>query len=229
MSMGDPVGSCETKFWHKKWVPIKESLSIKSKQEEVIVGSLLGDGTMRIGKGCRNANFKVEHGLKQKELVDWKYQQLESLVFTGPRISYRYHNGGETYPKSWWFRTIRHPRMTEIYNEFYTGEQYRTGKKIVPNSISKWFTPLALAVWIMDDGNYSKKAINISTYSFSRNEVELLQLLLEEKFGVTSNFHMDRDKGYRMTFRIRETAELINIIHPYIIPSMMYKIGLATP
>ena len=229
MDMGNTVGSRETKFWQKKWIPIKKSLSLKPRQQKVIIGSLLGDGTMRVGKGGRNANFKVEHGLKQKELVEWKYNELRSFVFTGPRISYRYRYDGKKYPKSWWFRTIRHPEITVIYNQFYTGEEYRTGRKIIPDSIDKWITPLSLAIWIMDDGNYSRKSINISTYSFSRDEIELLQKVLESKFNLTANFHKDRDKGYRMTFRVQETTKLINIIHLYIIPSMMYKIGLVTP
>ena len=227
--MGNPVGSCETKFWHKKWVPIKESLALTSRQKEVIIGSLLGDGTMRIGKGCKNANFKVEHGLKQKKLVQWKYQELKSLVFTEPRMSYRNDSDGNRYAKSWWFRTLRHPDITEIYNQFYIGERYRTGRKIVPALISKWLTPLSIAIWIMDDGNYSQKSLNISTYSFTRSEIELLQSILRRKFDLESSFHMDRDKGYRMTFGRRESDKLVKIIHPYTIPSMMYKIGFATP
>ncbi len=227
--MGNTVGSCETKFWHKKWVPIKKSLSLTSHQREVIIGSLLGDGTMRIGKGCRNANFKVEHGLEQKKLVEWKYQQLKSLVFTEPRLSYRYKEEGEKYPKSWWFRTIRHPQITEIYKQFYTGEVYRTGRKTVPKLVNKWLTPLALAIWIMDDGNYSQKSINISTYSFSLDEIESLQKIIARKFGLRSKFYRDRDKGYRMTFNRLESAKIIHIIRPYIIPSMMYKICLVTP
>lgn len=70
MNMGNTVGSCETKFWQKKWVPIKSALFLTSRQKEFIIGSLLGDGTMRIGEGGKNANFKVEHGLQQKELVE---------------------------------------------------------------------------------------------------------------------------------------------------------------
>ncbi len=227
--MGNTVGSCETKFWHKKWIPIKSALSLTPRQKEVIIGSLLGDGTMRIGKGCINANFKVEHGLQQKELVEWKYQELQSLVHTGPRLSHRYNQQEEKYPKSWWFRTIRHPELTKIYSEFYTGEAHRTGRKIIPGSIRTYLSPLALALWIMDDGNYSQKSINISTYSFSLREIELLQEVFIQNFGIVSKFYRDRDKGYRMRFNTKETVQLIKIIHPYIIPSMMYKIGLATP
>jgi len=140
-------------------------------------------------------------------------------------MSYRYRESGERYPKSWWFRTVRHPKLTEIYQDYYTGEGYRTGTKIVPKSVAKDLTPLALAIWIMDDGNYSHGAINISTYSFTLDDIIFLQRILRTNFNAESKYYLDRDKGYRMTFSVHESIKLVNIIHPYIIPTMMYKIG----
>ena len=227
--MVNAVGSCETKYWQKKWIPIKKSLVLTSRQKAVIIGSLLGDGTMRIGKGAKNANLKTEHGLEQKKFVEWKYRILQPFVFTKPKISYRYRENDEKYPKSWWFRTIRHPILTEIYRQFYLGEGYRNGRKIIPLNIKNDFTPLALAVWIMDDGSYSKGIIDISTYSFSLQEICYLQECFKKKFKIETTFYKDRDKGYRMYCRKKETNKLISIIYPYIIPSMMYKIGFATP
>jgi len=227
--MVNTVGSCETKYWQKKWIPIKKSLVLTSKQKAVIIGSLLGDGTMRIGKGAKNANLKTEHGLEQKKYVEWKYRILRPFVFTKPKMSYRYKENGGKYPKSWWFRTIRHPILTEIYRHFYLGEGYRNGRKIISLNIKNDFTPLALAVWIMDDGSYSKGIINISTYSFSLQEIYYLQGCFKKKFEIEATFYKDRDKGYRMYCRKKETNKLISIIYPYIIPSMMYKIGFATP
>ncbi len=47
----------------------KSGLSLTKNQISVLIGSILGDGTLRIGKNALNANFKVEQGLKQKEYV----------------------------------------------------------------------------------------------------------------------------------------------------------------
>lgn len=227
--MVNTVGSYETKFWQKKWAPIKNSLSLNKRQKEVIIGSLLGDGTMRIGKGARNANFKIEHGLKQKEYVEWKYKILKPWVFTPPKISYRYRENGEKYEKSWWFRTLRHPYLTEIYKEFYKGKESKNRKKIIPKDLKKYMTPLVLSIWIMDDGCYSKRKIDISTYCFSLVEICFLQECLKNVFNIESRFFRDRDKGYRMYCSLKETEKLIKIIRPYIIPSMKYKIGFVTP
>lgn len=149
-NMDDTVGSYETKFWQKKWIPIKASLSL-----------------MRIGESSQNANFKVEHGLAQKELVEWKYRELQSWVFNEPKLSFRYRENGEKYAKSWWFRTIRHTSLTDIYRQFYTGESYRTGRKMIPVTIEKYLTPLALAIWIMDDGSHSREVLTLVLILFS--------------------------------------------------------------
>ena len=61
--MVNTVGSCENKHWQKKWILIKDQVAISSMQRSFIIGSLLGDGTMRMGKGAINSNFKVEQGL----------------------------------------------------------------------------------------------------------------------------------------------------------------------
>src|SRR3990167_10285049 len=107
--MVNTVGSSENKHWYKKWIPIKNGVTILPTQRSLIIGSLLGDGTMRMGKGAINSNFKVEQGLVQKDYVFWKYEILKSLVFTEPKISYRNEFQKNRDQKSWWFRTRRHP------------------------------------------------------------------------------------------------------------------------
>lgn len=47
--------------------------------------------------------------------------------------------------------------------------------KIVAKNISELLTQRAIAYWIMGDGTYNKKYIFISTESFTKIEVELLQ------------------------------------------------------
>lgn len=223
--MVNPVGSCENKHWQKKWSELKKDITLSPLQQSFIIGSLLGDGTMRVGKKGINANFKTEHGLQQKEYVFWKYDILKNWVFTEPKISMRYDPQGTAYAKSWWFRTIRHPILTEIYNHFYTRDGYRVGRKIVPTDIATHLDAFALAVWIMDDGCYSRGCIDISTYSFQLSEIHLLQEALESNFNVRIGYHKDRDKGYRMRCNKSETEKLVRTIYPYIVPSMMYKIG----
>lgn len=189
-------------------------------QTSLLVGSLLGDGTLRMPKGAINANFKTEHGLRQKKYVFWKYEIMKNWVSTPPKLSYRYREGSrEKYEKSWWFRTISHPKISGFWKFFY-----HEGKKVVPLDIDKFLNPFVLAVWVMDDGCLNRNKLDLSTYSFSLDEVKLLQKILNSKFNIESKFYRDRDKGYRMYFTIANTQKLSYLIRPYIITSMEYKL-----
>lgn len=201
----------------------KDGLKLNQTQISVLIGSILGDGTMRIGKNAQNANLKIEQGLKQKDYVFWKYEVFREWVTTPPKISFRYDENRIPYEKSWWFRTIRHPKLTLFYKLFY-----KYGIKNVPKNIENLLDPLALAVWIMDDGSLSRNKIDISTYSFKLEEIKLLQKALFKRFALESNFYKDREKGFRMYFRQKETQKLIPLISSYIIPNLAYKI-LVTP
>lgn len=209
-----------SKFEPRIWASKKLNLELTQNQLSLIFGSLLGDSTMRIGQGSINANLKIEHGLKQKDLVFCKYEILKPWVFTEPKLSYRYNEDGSKYQKSWWFRTVRHSKLTEIQKLFYP-----EGIKIVPKNINNFLNKSALAWWIMDDGSYSQSKIDISTYSFRLSEIEKLMKVIRDKFSIIANYYRDRDKGYRMYFNVTETKKLVKVIEPYIIDSMRYKIG----
>jgi hypothetical protein len=75
------------KMWQKKWIGVKQSLFLTQEQKSVLVGSILGDGTLRLGERAINANFKVEQGLAQKDYVFWKYDIFQPWVFTEPKLS----------------------------------------------------------------------------------------------------------------------------------------------
>jgi hypothetical protein len=220
------VGSLQSKYWNKKMISLKKEIKLTSKQRAFIFGSMLGDATMRVGIKAKNANFKIDHCLEQKEYVFWKYKILKNLVLTPPRLSYRTTKEGIRYKKSWWFRTLRHPVLTEIYNQFYTKDSYRCGRKIVPNLVFENINSFIMAIWVMDDGSYNQEKIDISTYSFTLQEIKRLLFIIKKKFKITMLFYKDRDKGYRIYCNKKETKKLVDLIYPYIIKTMRYKIGL---
>lgn len=197
----------------------KESLFLNNEQISVLVGSLLGDGTLRVGYDSINANFKVEHGLKQKDYVFWKYSYFKMWALTPPEISYRYDENRSKYPKSWWFRTVRHAKLTEYRKLFYP-----KGVKIIPYNIDRFLNPLSLAVWIMDDGSLNRNSLDVSTYSFSVDDIRHILEVLEKKFSISGKFYKDRDKGYRIRFSASETRNISNNIKDFVIPCLAYKL-----
>lgn len=202
----------------------KDNLELTSTQASILIGSLLGDGTLRLGERAVNANFKIEHGLSQKIYVSWKYDHFKKWVLTPPKISYRYRKNGERYEKSWWFRTIRHPKITLFHKLFYS-----EGRKQVPTTIGQHLDPLSFAVWIMDDGSLNRGVYDISTYSFKEHEIHILQRVLWNKFCLKGKYFNDRNIGFRMYFPKGETDKINSIISPFVVSCMRYKLPLLTP
>jgi recombination protein RecA len=123
---------------------------ISQRQIELIIGSLLGDAYLV--KTTKGFAFRVNHGLKQKEYVDWKFTILENLVNSPPNSSVN----------CYYFRTVSHP-----YFEYLRYKFYPEGKKILPlDLVEQNFTPFAVAVWIMDDGTKCGNQLRINSHSF---------------------------------------------------------------
>ena len=129
--------------------------SLNQVQISVLIGSLLGDGTLRKALGKLNALFEVNHTFKQKVYVDWKYEQYKLLVLTPPKA--RPGNGKRI---AYRFTTQSLPVFTQFYKRFYVNK-----RKIIPSGLQ--LDPLALAVWFMDDGSKSRSSYYLNTQQFS--------------------------------------------------------------
>jgi LAGLIDADG DNA endonuclease family len=105
-------------------------------------------------------------------------------------------------------------------------------KSVALRSVSLSKNQMAVVIGSMlGDGSYSRRTgiIDISTYSFSLPEINILQKSLNDRFDIKAKYYRDRNKGHRMYCSKTETRKLIKIIKPYIIPSMRYKVGSYNP
>lgn len=185
--------------------------SLNATQRSILVGSLLGDGTLRRQGMRTNALFEVNHSFKCKEYVDWKYEQFQSYVRTPPksrkgrgrRVAYR-------------FVTRSLPIFTRFYESFY-----RNGKKRFPRDIT--LDPLTLAVWFMDDGTKSRSALYLNTQQCDLPQQQLLQEVLRSTFGIQSTLNRDRIY-YRLRITSESTKTFKKIVQPHILPCFQYKL-----
>ena len=186
--------------------------SLTSAQHAILIGSLLGDGSLRRQGNRLNALLEVNHAHKHRDYVDWKYQNFQNYILSSPkarqgrgvRIAYR-------------FTTRSLPVFTDYHNWFYVD-----GIKRIPKDLT--LDPLSLAVWFMDDGSKIRSALYLNTQQFTVEEQVFLQKLLLDTFGLQSA--LNRDKHY---FRIRFTTEsskvLRKLIEPYVVECMKYKLA----
>ncbi|OGL67087.1 hypothetical protein A3B21_00070 [Candidatus Uhrbacteria bacterium RIFCSPLOWO2_01_FULL_47_24] len=201
----------------------KNKLKLTSRQQEILVGTLLGDGHLETQDHGRTYRLKIEHTLKQKEYVDWIHNEFREWVLTLPKVRERFvrlRSVSGIYPK-YYFNTLSSGSFRFCAQQFY-----RKGNKVVPQLIHRWLTPLVLAVWYMDDGSIKSKhhrTVFLNTQGFDLQSMERLQSALLKKFGIKTNTRKDRD-GMQL-YVIGETIErFLTLIEPFVIPSMRYKL-----
>ena len=184
------------------------SRALDRRQRSVIIGSLLGDGTLldTTAGWC----FRLHHGIRQYGYLFWKYQALAGLVRTPPRAS----------AFKCYFRTVTHPAFIDLRAAFYQGR-----RKIVPYELlTADLDSLALAVWIMDDGSADGSALRLNTQSFSREENQALIEILGAKFGLKPRINKDK-AGFRLRFPSSDMSRLRELVGEHVHPQMAYKLG----
>lgn len=187
--------------------------SLTQTQKSIIIGSILGDGYLRVIKGRKNAFLEVNHSWKQQEYVDWKYNELKSIVKSPPKL--RKGNGDRV---AYRFYTRQHPELTELFENFY-----QNGKKIIPDNLQ--LNPIILAIWFMDDGSKCRLSdIYLNTQQFD-NESQRKMISSLKEIGLAASLNKDKSY-YRIRFIKSSLPKLRNLIEKYIIPSMRYKIEL---
>ena len=180
----------------------------------IIVGTLLGDANLN----RRGSHYRllIKHGKSQRSLIDWKRQQLETI--TGMKINeFSQKVKGKSYGFCQ-FVTLTHPAFTALRNIFYRGRN-----KIVPAQIKELVQdPLALAVWIMDDGARAGAGMTIQTHSFFRNGVERLQKMLKDNFRLIVSLRRNKDRII-LYIPKSEIPRLKILVEKYILPEYRYK------
>ena len=113
-----------------------------------------------------------------------------------------------------------------IYDTFYKTINGVT-IKIVPYYIAEFLTPLGLAHLIMQDGSYQKgQGISLATNSFSYDECVFLASILTNKFGFkTSVTKTGVPNQWRISIWKQSMPLLRQLVKPYFIPEMEYKLG----
>lgn len=178
-------------------------------QQDLITGKLLGDGSLE-NRGTANSRLQVRHSIRQKEYVDWCYRQLEELVPAPPR----------QHEDSYYFRTRSLPVFTRLRKIWYSED-----RKLLPGDLR--LSPFVLAIWYMDDGYYDRvrNAVWISTHCFNQQEIQILQDLLS---GMNVGSGMVKDRShYKIRILSKDKGRFVQIIRPHILPSLLYKIGIA--
>lgn len=190
-----------------------KSIKLTQNQKETLFGTLLGDGNLRMFKKGKNASGKIEHCEKQLEFIKFKHKILENLsadIYLSNRIDNRFINSNYI---AYSFRINTNPDLNIFYNMFYNN-----GKKFIPKDLSL-LTPLAIAIWFMDDGSKTKESYTIATNSFLKEDVNRLREYLYNQYNIETTIQ----KSNAIYIKVNSQKIFTNLISPFIIESMQYK------
>ncbi|MBI3019906.1 MAG: recombinase RecA [Parcubacteria group bacterium] len=196
--------------------------SLTPQQEEVIIGSLLGDGNIKKFNE-QTAYFREEHGPKQSAYVSWLASELGDVASNVVT---------ETKRGTALVETKHLLRFGDLHGLFYPDQ-----KKIVPEFLVEQITPRMIALWYCGDGSlemgtsewngktYPRRPratlyVNaFSNHTESRNRIERIFA----RFGIAPTWR--QCGAYQVLyFSVTEAPKLFALIAPFVPKSMEYKL-----
>ena len=143
--------------------------------------------------------------------------------------SYKVQSGKNSpFYQRWIVRTKSLFIFEEFVDLYYTLNSLGKRIKVLPVDIQNILTPITLAYFVMSDGNFHKthQIIRLCTNNYTKEEVQLLSAALFNRYGVESRLEHVRNGQYILVIRKTQVPQFQAIVKAYIIPSMLYRIGL---
>jgi recombination protein RecA len=206
-------------------VLVAEKHLLSEQQIQVILGSLMGDGNLSPNRrGRSGTRFRMGHGARQADYLDWKISLLGNV-----QHSRTVNARGAVFAD---FTPL--PELAELHDAVYFGD----GKKHLTWEYLKSLTPLALAVWYMDDGGFTVRSkgvqartaggtgrVEICVEAMSPGSRDRLVQYLRDtrKLDVKLTSRGARQVS-TLQFTTAASEKFQKLVAPYIHPSMDYKL-----
>ncbi|MGH3503546.1 MAG: intein-containing recombinase RecA, partial [Nocardioidaceae bacterium] len=206
-------------------VVTSEEQLLSDQQWQVVLGSLLGDGNLSPNRQGRNGvRFRLGHGAAQTDYLDWKVSLLGNVG-----CSRRGNDKGAVFAD---FRPL--PELGELQRTVYMGD----GNRTITEEYLKALTPLALAIWFMDDGSFTVRSsglqqrtkggsgrVQFCIEALSEGSRDRLVDYLRDTHGLDVQWRNVGAAGKAvLTFTTTASARFLEMVAPYVHPSMDYKL-----
>ena len=190
-------------------------------QKEALIGIILGDGFVERSKPSHNTRIRIEQSYPEKsEYLKSLHELLEPLTAMEPTILTRKNKKRGVLTQSLYFKTLSMACLN-YYHELF----YKDNVKIIPRNLEELLTGRGLAYWIMDDGGKSVYNQTIlHTRSFTKQDVEYLQTVLNKNFELKTRLEEKIQDQWVIYIPVRQKIKLIDIVGPYMHKSMLYKV-----
>lgn len=187
---------------------------LTQEQQAVLTGTLLGDGSLPIHG--RNPRLFVKHKADHETLALYKYEVFRDFISMRPHYFDQCLNG-RNYP------CVQFVTRTNVAFAAWRRRFYRGRRKVVPVDIASDLSPLAVAVWLMDDGSADYAGLTFQTHSFTRVETSRLAAVLRRKYGLRTGIRANRGSWIVYVFA-ESIPRLQEIVAPHVLPVFEYKL-----
>ncbi len=200
---------------------IHDSNSLTYVEEQILLGKLLGDGSLHKTKDSDSCAVKFSHKKDREEYVNFCVDSLKQLKANKTR-SLTSGYGTEIIEASTEYSNV-------IYERFYLSFKADGTKKKVPSWVADCLSPLSLAFWYMDDGSLShtEKQEDRALFACCNFIDEDITILLAglNNLGLNAVSYTSDDRKYNRIRLNKESADkMFHLISPYIPEVMQYKL-----
>ena len=200
---------------------VSNMIRIPAYQQSVITGLILSDGWLVFAsKSSKSARLGFKQTLSNSAYFLFVFSLLSPYYSSIPSFISSKRKETNTYALEIFTRSL--PCFTELYSIYYPN-----GIKRIPADIFNLLTPIALAHWIMGDGNKNRHGLTINTDSFSLNDtVRLINVLMVRyRLDCTMRKH---SPGYTIYIKEKSMPLLRTLVQPHMHSSMLYKLRMNT-
>jgi hypothetical protein len=203
-------------------------------QLQLILGSMLGDAALNRHNyispytGLDRSTLKLTFNHSQKQLA---YLQHKRCVLPGSKICNRLSGFGAVMYHYTFSQTPSLEPIAAICHDNY-------GHKRVSRQWLGLLDWRGVAWWYQDDGSlliqkpkrwprYRRPIVRFHTNSFSREEIELLQEVLETKFGLRTRTEISNNDSNQLGLASRhqhEAEAFLTFVSPFIVPCLRHKV-----
>lgn len=199
----------------------------------IIICGMLGDWWSHLipGRFLNSVRFQIEQAVSNAAYIHHLNLLFYSLGYCPSFVP-------KLVKKSDKFKNIQTDNTADRFNYRLTlftftsflwvhlGFYNSAGIKRVPLWIADFLTPIGLAHWIMQDGSRQiGQGVNLATNSFSYEDCVFLANILSSKFSFrTSVVKSGKPNQWKISIWKESMPVLAQLVKPYIIPEMRYKL-----
>lgn len=210
-------------------------LSKCDEQDKRILGFFTG---LIVGDGYIDKKGINKRGFKIKSIDNSFINYIKDFIDTECKNLFQYHivytpehfSCGCNHKDSWELAIRATEYFNNIYNEFYS-----SSGRIVTESALSWLTPEGIANWYMSDGYVclvgktkgviKNRRMDICTDRYKLDNINQISNYFNTTLNISTSV-IKRGSSYRLRISVSGYENFINLIKPFIVDSMLYKLYL---